>query len=384
MVGQFIDRPFPPGTSLPVGSISALETGGIAPAESLENCRKAIQFTNAQSFFDRTDCYGGALKSYLKHTSVAEAMAYLESDAKANPDDNVINGQCHLLAHKISQAAYWEYQKDIGAILRQCSPTSCASNGCYHGALIEWSLSTPDFLNQLDTVCRDPESEPYTATEKINCYHGLGHGLMMSFRNDLPKTLRDCDAYITDTTGQEFCKHGAFHENSLADEQHPSKYHDPRRPLYPCADIADKYRTLCYNAVGADVIKFTDSNEAAFRVCDTVLESAYAEVCYRSVVNILTAPGSDPEKLIAICDTDGRRFRVTCWRTALAGIMTNNPHIENKDALTFCRLLPSTDQAGCYGQIRYAIQSAHSSSEAKKEIDQLCVLIPKDVREICL
>lgn len=366
-----------------VGPATLLQEEHAVSLRSFDDCRNDIPLKDAGSFFDRTNCYGETLRSWIfAGKNITEAMQYLEQDAKAHPEDNVVNGQCHLLAHKISQAAFWKYDKNVGYILRQCSPISCASNGCYHGALIEWTLTTPDFLAKLDEVCREPSDNPYTSTEKINCYHGLGHGIMQWLKNELPEALEKC-GIISDASGREFCIHGMFHENSLADLEHPSKYIDPKRPLYPCADIPEKYRTLCYNAVGANVIKFAGSSQAAFQLCDTVPELQYAEVCYRSVANILAEPGADPEKLIATCETEGKRFRQTCLQTMLSGILTNNPHAENTAARTFCESLAEHEQASCYGQIRHAIESAHPSETAQGELRQLCGAAGSYFSDIC-
>ena len=80
---------------------------------------------------------------------------------------------------------------NVGKAFAEGDPT-CGS-GYYHG-LLQWKLAgvTPD---KVASVARNACSEPKIRANAYNyyqCVHGLGHGLMLYTRYDLPKALDLC------------------------------------------------------------------------------------------------------------------------------------------------------------------------------------------------
>ena len=80
--------------------------------------------------------------------------------------------------------------------------------GCQHG-FFESVLATADSpVEAATSVC---ESAP--GSQRFFCYHGVGHGLMMSYAYKLDSVLQKCDQMPSDGFKQNGCWQGAFMEN---------------------------------------------------------------------------------------------------------------------------------------------------------------------------
>ena len=159
------------------------------------------------------------------------------AEVAASPSD-----KCHTLTHWIGQVLY-RRTGDAPRAFQECTGT--CFGGCYHGVVEGYlkNQSGPDPAG-LAGVC--DEISDHGSGLFQDCLHGLGHGMMALTGDELPQSLAICDQF----TKPDDCYLGVFMENSTSptNPDHPSKFLNPKDPLYPCNDLPEKYLKTCYTA----------------------------------------------------------------------------------------------------------------------------------------
>lgn len=196
----------------------------------------------------RNHCYQDAANALLGQLSPKEILTSFEAQ-ELYPE---IFSRCHEVTHYVGRAAYAE-TKSVALAYEQCAPA--CHGGCYHGVIEGYLKQKNISVNQVNdttvtqeirTACGDERD--YDAPRIYwECFHGIGHALMFITDSDLMRSLRLCDA-LPEQGQREACYSGAFMENSSSSTNvdHPSKYLDPRDPMYPCTVLEEKYLNLCY------------------------------------------------------------------------------------------------------------------------------------------
>jgi hypothetical protein len=208
------------------------------------------------------------LLSLVDHRDPTVALQELARRMKSSP---IVFKNCHGLAHEIGHEAYKKYN-DF-ALAMQYQDSVCA-DGYLHGVIEErfrFARSMAAVLREMRTICKR------TGKEAGRCYHGVGHGLMFFFENNLPKALLACRIY--NGGARHRCYEGAFMDNFLADGiLHPSRYLDSSNPFYPCPTELSGLQPYCYfyapiyflrlhNNDYVAALRWCASNPAAVHVC---------------------------------------------------------------------------------------------------------------------
>ncbi len=117
----------------------------------------------------------------------------------------------HELAHALGRFAMAE-RRDL-AVLGECTPVF--QSGCFHGALEGYFLqgNTVD-ARSVRGVCAERPAAGQPGYELLECWHGLGHGLMVRFSGDIQQALPLCDQLQT-PTGRRECQDGIFMERAI-------------------------------------------------------------------------------------------------------------------------------------------------------------------------
>ena len=89
---------------------------------------------------------------------------------------------------------------------------------------------------------------------------------MLVLRGELPEALETCDT-LHDSWEQRSCYGGVFMQNVMAPDGSPLPA--PEDPLYPCAELADRHRAMCYQKqTGYAVFARNDGDfPAVFALC---------------------------------------------------------------------------------------------------------------------
>lgn len=202
-----------------------------------------------------------------------ETMLRLERDTR---QDARTSTMCHLLAHEVGKAAFFKLRSFTLAI--QFRSEVCNA-GFTHG-VIEAFFSTQNNLDDaVSTACKDMNPFGYKGWQ---CYHGIGHGIMVATGNDLPATLQTCGRF--DQASKRACINGAFMENFNTQENlHPSRFLNKNDPFFPCETQSDADKNDCYvYAPTYYLTLFPGQYEQAFAWC-TKAPASYVDHCVTGV-----------------------------------------------------------------------------------------------------
>ncbi len=153
---------------------------------------------------------------------------------------------CHVFAHTIGRLSF--AKEGEGAIRKNI--TLCHS-GYQHGVMAAFINATGarNLVERLDRICEIAESN----FGRLTCYHGVGHGLMAYYNNDLPTAINRC-LTLGNRFKQNNCMVGVFMENigsrvgdSVSD--HPTVWLKEDDPHFPCNSIdqAQQIQNMCYS-----------------------------------------------------------------------------------------------------------------------------------------
>lgn len=125
--------------------------------------------------------------------------------------DSRLEARGHELAHALGRFAMGE-RRDL-SVLRECKPVF--QSGCFHGALEGFFLQggTVD-ARTVRGVCGARPERGRPGYEQLECWHGLGHGMMVRFGGDIARALPLCDRLQTATARRE-CTDGIFMERAI-------------------------------------------------------------------------------------------------------------------------------------------------------------------------
>jgi len=219
-------------TGLLLGSGSSSSSGGAEARSRVPACAG----TAAVDLACQVRRYG----ALVRMSGVGAAFAALK---RAYEREGFVRAACHPLVHAIGHAAVARHGTSLPAVYARGDPFCSA--GYYHGATeqIIVDLGAGRFLDAPDALCADLGGHQRHSIYHRNCAHGIGHGFLLVLRGDLPRALQTCDA-LADSWEQRSCYGGVFMQNVMTLGR--SKYLRPSEPLYPCAELADRHRAMCY------------------------------------------------------------------------------------------------------------------------------------------
>ncbi|OGE78252.1 MAG: hypothetical protein A2751_03820 [Candidatus Doudnabacteria bacterium RIFCSPHIGHO2_01_FULL_46_14] len=225
------------------------------------------------------DCYQLYYQGIVKDQGLAIAFADLR---KRYGENSYVQSQCHPLTHVIGNEAAKKFA-DVADAYAQ-GDAFCWS-GYYHGVLegIIGRIGLGKLNSQMDDICKSLAQKSRYSFDHYNCVHGLGHGVMAIYDNELFESLEVCDK-VSDSWERSSCWSGAFMENVIVDNKyHFSKYLKPEDPLYPCNAVGENYRGICYLMQTSYMLKVTNGDFArVFELCSTV-EEIHRNTCYQSL-----------------------------------------------------------------------------------------------------
>ena len=222
-------------------------------------------------------CYQQAFANRTYRAGPGPALALL--DRRIQTDRAVATG-CHRMAHAMGGAALVRFDDDVGQAFAEGD--AVCSSGYYHGILEQSFVDVDDdeLADKARGLCKGGPLR-IDAFLRFQCVHGLGHGLMLRTRYDLPAVLEVCDE-IGEPAYADACEGGAFMENFTTFYEVSSKWLRDDDLLYPCNAVAERHKPACYTIVTAHVLHEVDYDwRETARVCRTA-EREWEHVCFRS------------------------------------------------------------------------------------------------------
>ena len=315
-----------------------------------------------------------ALRAYLKEFGVRKTMQRLSTLA-------TVEESCHWVAHDAGEIGLELYSDSV---FRECSD-DCQS-GCYHGAIAAYfkERGTADFSTNLRRVCSDELND----FVRLQCFHGIGHGLLAWANYDLPEALRGCDLLPKNRSS---CWVGVFMENAAAaspaeaagePERHVSEYLSDD-PLYPCTAVGEKYRSTCYFMQTTRMARmFSDDLSRVVGACLTA-PTEYRRSCFESMGrDVGTMPLGDPRGAIEKCGFAPQGVYRTACLVGVAEDVFWDPSGQDA-ALEFCGALSEeSEKLTCYRRI--AIRASRIFSQDSKYLASFCAKFHPEYALLCV
>jgi hypothetical protein len=210
-------------------------------------------------------CQTRRFGSIARADGVDAAFAALK---RAYEREGFVRAACHPIVHEIGHAAVARHGARLSEVYARGDPFCSA--GYFHGATeqIIVELGGERFVAAADGLCADLGGHARHSIYHRNCAHGIGHGFMLVLRGDLPEALATCDT-LRDSWEQRSCHGGVFMQNVMALGR--SRYLRRGDLLYPCGELADRHRAMCYKKQAGYALFARDGDVGAvFALCARV------------------------------------------------------------------------------------------------------------------
>lgn len=242
------------------------------------------------------------LTSLMKTKGVTAAFSYTEQQITTNPSFAL---DCHPLLHELGHAAYVYYGGYTKAIVYQ---NELCDSGYTHGVLESYLSSGPDITQALQNACNSTMS----VFNQWQCYHGLGHGVMLVSMENIARSTALCGTLPTPFS-QDACVNGVFMQHFVVTDHEGSVPKTNPTSLKDCAAQPSMYKPVCYNyAPSAYLTVFSGQYASAFKWCHTA-EAAYVPTCIggigsQAMKEHITHAGAVQQ----ICDMAGTSYAGDC------------------------------------------------------------------------
>jgi hypothetical protein len=317
--------------------------------------------------------------------------AALDSLDQVAARDNTVRAQGHPLAHALGRYSMAR-GRDI-AVLGECKPVF--QSGCFHGVLEGYFLQGGT-IDQATAgrICASRAAEGVRGFELLECWHGLGHGLMVHFAGDFRRALPICDALEAGQARRE-CYDGIFMERAIravgvtainvgdgpgighAHEGHgaapAAAEHDGHAAAQTkaaaraereqlCNGLDEAHAQSCWAYQPLVLFNLLGMNPAGvLRGCDAAPAAAVAD-CYRGFgKQYLGALSGDAPRMIAACQLGDRARATDCLLGGVEYFTDLDWSIE--PGVAFCRQVPGESKPRCYETIGARLALANADAE---------------------
>lgn len=197
------------------------------------------------------------LVNLMKTQSSQAAFAYTEKEIQANPS---FAKSCHPVLHELGHAAYTYYGGYAQAM--QHSNEICDS-GYVHGVLESYLGSDVNIQQALQNAC-SPSMSTY---DQWQCYHGLGHGVMLVSLGSVPKSLVLCNT-LTGSFATDACINGVYMQHFVVTSHDGDIPKTNPTSLSDCTTQPVSDRGTCYDyAPSAYLTVYSGQYQSAIQWC---------------------------------------------------------------------------------------------------------------------
>jgi Cytochrome C oxidase, cbb3-type, subunit III len=325
---------------------------------------------------DDAACYLQAFGNLAYRQGPKVALQRFQEAIRTNP---TVEAGCHPIAHTIGAGALKRFHGDVGRAIAEGAAT-CGS-GYYHGVL-EWKLAglAP---NQVAGVARKVCDETRAESQFVyyQCVHGLGHGLMLYTRYDLPGALALCHRLPTEYD-QVSCTGGVFMENQQSSYGFRSKWLKNDDLLYPCdSDVVQEQDKLyCYLLVTSYILPKVGGDWGKVAAWCRKSDPTYVGTCFQSMGR--DASGSSrqqPKGILSICAEARPDGEGECLFGAARDILNND--VTDLRGRELCESVPREHRSYCFYGLGSMLGTVYSTST---ERGQACArFAPKGDRRDC-
>jgi hypothetical protein len=228
-----------------------------------------------------------------------KAMEVLHLELEKNPS---LENSCHGITHEIGHIAYEKY--GFKKALAQFEDDICGS-GYMHGVTESYIENSKNPLKDMLSAC----PKGYGA-----CFHGIGHGLLLYYENDLPKATAGCDMFKS-LIEQVQCSEGVFMQNFNTEKSiHDNIYLNEDDTLFPCNSQSDLHKSACYFYSPRYFVKLHPGQyKEAIDVC-LLAPHDYIGRCIRGVGSVVMKQNIDKLQFVeSICKSVPDEYMSDCY-----------------------------------------------------------------------
>ncbi len=336
-----------------------------------------LQFDDAPELTPKVlgDLFGNdvLLRQYIRDYGPANTMRLVAQAGE------VVGELCHQRAHETGRMAY----ELFGAAAFALASHECEA-GAYHGATEAMfrDRGTANLEGDVQTICGDADVFFF----RLQCIHGVGHGLMAWTTYELYDALDLCDRLKTERD-QRACYSGVFMENVVGGLSgtmgHFTDYLSEDDPHYPCNALTQRYVGPCYLYHSTRMLRMFEYNYE--RVAD---ECANADLsglydCFESYGRDVAAVTlGDPERGLAMCQetVDDSTHRVWCIQGSVQARFWEPEKAD--EAIEMCMMASVAEEKnGCYDMIA---TRARELFQDRIGLGQFCAKLEQAYRAWCI
>jgi len=297
----------------------------------------------------------------------------------------------HHISHAIGKKTAERFGANIQAFL--LCPTSF-NYGCQHG-FFQYALGAAGEPEKTAMQICGSFDDSFSFKFKFDCYHGVGHGVLMAKDYNLTGALNTCDKIDT-PLGQDGCWQGVFMENvnagtGLVAQQ--SGTFSKTDPLEPCNSVQEKYRQECFVNQAGWLVKFFNLDlQQASSACLQAPAPRYVSGCLQSLGLMVTNPAWQASLLK---NANQENFEKTAWslctqfptdhidQCVIGGVhnIMNFDKFEVLRVRNFCDTVNAVYRNLCYQQIGWSLKNAATDNEI---VIEKCATFESPFKDECL
>ncbi len=308
-------------------------------------------------------CFEQAFGNVAYFDGPRAAMTLFDETIEANAPS------CHRIAHAIGAGSLARYDGNVGRTIAEGS-ASCFS-GYYHGvlerALVDVKTRDAERLGGVAAaLCDDPQART-SPWMRSQCFHGLGHGLMITTGYALPLSLDACERSPT-RLDRISCKSGVFMENVFSSYGFVSRWLREDDPVYPCNAVEPDDRITCYGTVTSRVLRVIGLDwQGTAEICAGV-EPRFVKTCFRSLGRDISGQTlREPDEIVELCAVT-REYggEADCISAAAMDIASN--FTRGTEAAELCEAAPADTRGECYYGLG-GVMGRFRTTKAAREAD---------------
>jgi hypothetical protein len=277
---------------------------------------------------------------------------------------------CHGPAHHLGMFLYG-FTNNITKTLELSSKRDCGG-AMYHGGIENYFLSQVilkhENIDEIEftEICKSLADDA-KKMKRVECAHGVGHGLAKVYDYDIFQSVKRCDEF-SDPTEKRLCYEGVFMENTVANQEIGGGTFDENDLFYPCDKVETKYAGACYYYHASYILAKKQKISLAFEECNKLKPEVSLIFCYIGLGR-QTAPTyfDNLKQMIPICENGLEKYQKYCYQGALI-IIADHRGFEN--SFEACRVFPDLFKMDCYTLLGDWIRIENSS---KSEREKACL-----------
>lgn len=248
------------------------------------------------------------LTQHMRRDGMAATFAYVAQRINTNAS---FARSCHPLLHELGHEAFTYFGSYAKAIVYQ---KELCDAGYMHGVLESYLTATPDIKQALRTACQ-PAVETFALWQ---CFHGLGHGIMMVSLANIPRSLQLCQTLPT-TFAQDACSNGVAMQHFVV------THHDGTVPRTNPTSLADctlqnrTYQRDCYGYAPSAYLTINAGQYTAALMWCKQAQAGYLAACVAGVGSqAMKDHITSPTLVMDICKGADRQYTDPCMNGAVS------------------------------------------------------------------